>query len=207
MTVLTHDELHAIVASGFVRGVPMAHIGAASIDLTLGSMLWVETLPRGGPNVVDLMADDTPALEPVDLLKNGYYDLQPGQFCLASSVESFHLPDDLAGQVSLRSSLARSGLTHCMAGFVDPGFCGSVITLELVNVLRFRSLRLRPGLRIAQIAFFRGAHVPKHASYAIKGRYNWDGSATPSKGLNMPLGRAGSPVEPFRPATSTNAHV
>lgn len=86
MSVLTHDELHAIVASGFVRGVPMAHIGAASIDLTLGSMLWVETLPRGGPNVVDLMADDTPALEPVDLLKRGHFDLQKAQHYLAKCI-------------------------------------------------------------------------------------------------------------------------
>lgn len=181
--ILTYNELCAMVASGFVCGVPMAHIGAASIDLTLGSMLWVESPPRGGSTVVDLMADDTPALEPVDLLKHGYYDLQPGQFVLASSVETFHLPNDLAGQVSLRSSLARSGLTHNMAGFVDPGFCGSVITLELVNVLRCRALRLRPGLRIAQVAFFRGAMVPQHASYAVKGKYNWDVSAQPSKGV------------------------
>ena len=181
--ILTYDELCAMVASGFVRGVPMAHIGAASIDLTLGSMLWVESPPRGGSTIVDLMADDTPALEPVDLLKRGHYDLQPGQFCLASSVEMFHLPNDLAGQVSLRSSLARSGLTHNMAGFVDPGFCGSVITLELVNVLRFRALRLRPGLKIAQVAFFRGAMVPQHASYAVRGKYNWDVTAQPSKGL------------------------
>jgi deoxycytidine triphosphate deaminase len=207
MSILTHDELHAIVASGFVRGVPLAHIGAASIDLTLGSMLWVEALPSRGPNRVDLMADDTPDLEPVDMLKRGYYDLQPGQFCLAASCESFHLPDDLAGQVSLRSSLARSGLTHNMAGFVDPGFCGSVITLELVNVLRFRDLRLRPGLKIAQVAFFRGLPVPRHASYATKGRYNWDASAQPSKGLAMPMGGARSPVQPFSPDGSTNAHV
>lgn len=205
--ILTYDELCAMVASGFVRGVPMAHIGAASIDLTLGSMLWVESPPRGGSTIVDLMADDTPALEPVDLLKRGHYDLQPGQFCLASSVEMFHLPNDLAGQVSLRSSLARSGLTHNMAGFVDPGFCGSVITLELVNVLRFRALRLRPGLKIAQVAFFRGAMVPQHASYAVKGRYNWDGSAQPSKGLNMPLGGSRSPVEPFPTSGGASAHV
>ena len=88
-----------------------------------------------------------------------------------------------AGQVPLRSSLARPGLTHNMAGFVDPGFCGSVITLELVNVLRFRALRLRPGLKIAQVAFFRGQPVPKHARYAVRGKYNWDVAAQPSKGV------------------------
>lgn len=207
MGILTYEELCALVASGFVRGVPMAHIGAASIDLTLASMLWVESPPRGGPNVVDLMADDTPALEPVDLLKRGHYDLRPGEFCLASSVETFHLPNDLAGQVSLRSSLARSGLTHNMAGFVDPGFCGSVITLELVNVLRFRALRLRPGLKIAQVAFFRGAPVPKHASYASRGRYNFDLTAQPSKGLDMPLGGSQRPVEPFPASRGASAHV
>ncbi|MBP8282384.1 MAG: dCTP deaminase [Chromatiaceae bacterium] len=207
MGILTHDELHAMVASGFVRGVPLAHIGAASIDLTLGAMLWVESPPRGGSTIVDLMGDDTPSLEPVDLLKRGHYDLQPGQFCLASSVEMFHLPNDLAGQVSLRSSLARSGLTHNMAGFVDPGFCGSVITLELVNVLRYRALRLRPGLKIAQVAFFRGAPVPKHASYATRGRYNYDGSATPSKGLDMPLGARRTAVAPFPASGGASAHV
>lgn len=181
--ILTHEDLHAVVAAGYLRGVNPAHIGAASVDLTLGALLWVEASPRGGATVVDLMAGDTPTLEPVDMLKRGYYDLHPGQFCLAATVESFYLPNDLAGQVSLRSSLARSGLTHNMAGFVDPGFCNSVITLELVNVLRWRSLRLRPGLKIAQVALWRGAPVPDHASYAARGRYNDHLAAQPSKGL------------------------
>ena len=57
--------------------------------------------------------------------------LHPGEFVLASTLEMFTLPEDLAGRLEGKSSLGRLGLlTHSTAGFIDPGFTGC-ITLEL----------------------------------------------------------------------------
>jgi deoxycytidine triphosphate deaminase len=183
MTILTHLELNHLLDAGIIRGAHKAHVNGASIDLTLGSKILVESSPNGAGNIVDLMDKAVPAMREVDLLPQGYYDLAPLQFCLASTVEMFYLPDDLAAEFKLKSSLARAGLNHALAGFADPGWTGSVLTLELTNSLRWHSLRLRPGQKIGQMVFFRGAAVPDHASYRVTGAYNGDTSAQPSKGL------------------------
>lgn len=80
--------------------------------------------------------------------------LHPGEFVLASTLETITLPDDLAARVEGKSSLGRLGLlTHATAGFVDPGFSGHV-TLELSNVATL-PIMLWPGMKIGQLAFFR----------------------------------------------------
>lgn len=130
---------------------------------------------------MDLIAKEVPLLQPVTI--HGYYDLAPGQFCLGATQEVFNLPNDLVAEVKLRSSVARAGLNHSLAGWADPGFNGSVLTLELFNNLKYHWLRLRPGMKIAQVIFMRGEAVPDYASYSTRGRYNKDMSATPSKGV------------------------
>lgn len=182
MSLITHNGLLALVEAGAIRGVQKGHIGAASIDLTLGTRILVEAASTGSSTVIDLLDKATPPLREVDMLKTGYFDLPPGGFCLAETVERFFLPDDVAAEVKMRSSLARSGLDHALAGWADPGWHNAVLTLELTNALRWHSLRLRPGLKIAQMIFWRGERVPEHASYAARGRYNGDTGVQASKG-------------------------
>lgn len=80
--------------------------------------------------------------------------LHPGEFVLASTLETVTLPDDLAARVEGKSSLGRLGLlTHATAGFVDPGFSGHV-TLELSNVATL-PIMLWPGMKIGQFCFMR----------------------------------------------------
>lgn len=183
MSLITFRGLEALLDTGVVRGAKRAHINAASLDLTLGSALLVESAPSGSYSVVDLSEKEVPAMRTVDLVKTGYFDLAPGQFCLASTLESFFMPNDIAGEYKLKSSLARAGLNHALAGWADPGWHGSVLTLELSNSLRYHSLRLRPGMKIGQVVFWRGDEVPEHASYAVRGNYNGDVTVQPSKGL------------------------
>ncbi|HKD83588.1 MAG TPA: dCTP deaminase [Terriglobales bacterium] len=91
--------------------------------------------------------------ERVILSAGGHFYLHPGEFVLASTLEWFRLPDDLAGRIEGRSSWGRRGLlVHATAGFVDPGFAG-VLTFELSNAGRL-PIELRPGLRIGQVCFF-----------------------------------------------------
>jgi dCTP deaminase len=120
----------------------------------------------------------------VDLVEAGGYVMKPGEFVLASTREVFHLPDDVACEFKLKSSLARAGLQHALASFGDPGFNKSVLTLELSNSLRAHWLRLTPGQLIGQILFYRVEMVPTHASYALRGKYNGDLKTAASKGLS-----------------------
>jgi len=100
----------------------------------------------------------------------GSFYLHPGEFVLASTLEWFRLPDDLAGRIEGRSSWGRHGLlVHATAGFVDPGFAG-VLTLELSNAGRL-PLKLRPGLLIGQVCFFQmsgRALIPYSAKRSAK---------------------------------------
>jgi dCTP deaminase len=183
MSILTYTDLKELVQQGVIAHVRPDQINAASIDLTLGDNLWIEDTPAGWESVVDLRQKEVPRMIMVDLRQAGFYDLQPGQFVLASTREVFHLPNDIAAEYKLKSSQARAGLGHLLAGYADPGWHGSVLTLELVNHLKYHSLRLRPGMKCGQMVFFRGQPVPEHASYAVRGQYNHDTVATPSKGV------------------------
>jgi len=66
--------------------------------------------------------------------------------------ETLTLPNDLVARVEGRSSLGRLGIiVHSTAGFVDPGFSGT-ITLEISNLNRL-PVALYPGMRVCQLAF------------------------------------------------------
>ena len=135
-------------------------VNPASIDVLLGSNLLVES--------------QSGELEPVEIAsktKNDPFWLEPGAFCLAQTQETFNLPNDIAAKFALKSSRAREGYNHMLAGWCDPGWHGSVLTLELTNAKRFSSLPLYPGLKIGQMVFYRMSAKPR-ASYAETGHYN-----------------------------------
>ena len=80
--------------------------------------------------------------------------LHQGEFALGCTLEYFKLPSDLAGRLDGKSTWGRVGLQiHSTAGFVDPGFEGA-LTFELQNVGRV-PIPLYPGMRVAQICFFK----------------------------------------------------
>lgn len=91
--------------------------------------------------------------------------VQPGEFVLGVTQEKISLPDDLVARVEGRSSLGRLGIiVHSTAGFVDPGFSGT-ITLEISNLNRL-PVALYPGMRVCQIAFEQmssAAEMPYHS--------------------------------------------
>src|SRR5271157_1044444 len=102
------------------------------------------------------------------LAANESFYLHPGEFVLASTLEWFRLPRDLAGRIEGRSSWGRRGLlVHATAGFVDPGFAG-VLTFELSNAGRV-PIELRAGLRIGQVCFFQMS-TPSLIPYPLKHR-------------------------------------
>ncbi len=83
-------------------------------------------------------------------LSNGTRWIFPGEFLLASTLETVRIPPDLVAQVNGKSSLGRLGLSvHITAGFIDPGFQGQ-ITLELHNCSN-ASIRLERRMKICQL--------------------------------------------------------
>jgi dCTP deaminase len=187
MSLITYNGLVDLVKSGMIENVEPGQINGASIDIRLGDSLLFEDTQRTSP--VDLAGKQTPNMLPAPL---AYMDdsaigkawmLWPGQFALANTVEVFHLPDDVAFEYKLKSSLARAGLEHSLAGWADPGWNNATLTLELRNVLTHHPLILRPGMRIGQIVCWRGESVPENRSYRNVGRYNHQRAATESKGV------------------------
>jgi dCTP deaminase len=132
--------------------------------------------------MVDLSSKESPEMLPHSMSENGI-SLNPGQFILASTMEIFNLPDNIACEFKLKSSVARSGLNNMLATWCDPGWHGSKLTLELKNDCEHHALLLRPGMKIGQMIFYRVHPVPDEHSYAIKGRYNRTDTVTASKGV------------------------
>ena len=179
MSLVTYNGLARLVERGVVEGAEPGQINGASIDIRLGDNLLIEDSVRA--NYVDLHLRQGPRMARAELDHNGVWALRPGQFALANTMERFHLPDDVAFEYKLKSSLARGGLNHSLAGWADPGFHNATLTLELQNALQYHTLILRPGMFIGQLVFWHGEHVPEEKSYRRRGRYNNQTTATESK--------------------------
>jgi dCTP deaminase len=173
MTRLSDYQIrtHCIVAQ-LVTPFDPALVNPASIDVRLGDTILIESCEHDfvAYNMAELGNDEG----------NPYY-LRPGQFILAQTLETFNFPDNIAGQFVLKSSRAREGLNNLLAGYCDPGWHGSVLTLELQNVRQLRSVPIWPGMKIGQIVFDFMDQPPEH-SYAITGRYNNDQQVQESRG-------------------------
>lgn len=79
------------------------------------------------------------------------YLLPPKTFALASTVERVELQSHIRARIDGKSSVGRTGLCIQNAGYIDPGFCGT-ITLELMNYTD-HYIFLEIGQLIAQISF------------------------------------------------------
>ena len=171
MTVLADYQIRALCESGMVTPFDPALLNPASLDLRLGSNILIES--SEGPDLVPYcIASCTP---------ENPYRMVPGQFILAEAEPIFNLPNCIAAQFVLKSSRAREGLQHLLAGWCDPGWNGSRLTLELKNVRQLHWVGIWPGLKIGQMKFLKMDSTPL-ASYGKVGRYNGDATVTASRG-------------------------
>lgn len=146
-------------------------LNPASLDVRLGADLLVD-VPH------------SKVMEPLSIAATSEacpYLLYPGAFILAHTIEQFSIPEDICARFMLKSSRAREGLEHLLAGFADPGFHGSSMTLELTNARKYHPIPLWYGMRVGQMVFEMLSGKPRY-SYAKTGRYNNTPSVTPSKG-------------------------
>jgi len=171
MTILTHDELLQLDAID----APVEHINPASIEVTLGRRFYIERndpwIVRPGVSVVDFFKRDLP-LQLVELAEGESMLLKPGAFALAETQEWFDLPLNIVAEYVLKSSQARRAWGHLLAGYCDPGWHGSRLTMEFVNHSQFEPLLLTPGVKCGQMKFHAVTPVPEDKSYRVTGRYN-----------------------------------
>lgn len=171
MTTLCDWQIKKLcIEEGLVFPFDPELVNPASIDIRVGNLI---LLPDDQPGtwITSFIGDSS---------KNDPYMVKPFQFLLAESLETFYFPDDICGQFILKSSRGREGWQHCLAGFCDPGWHNSKLTMELYNVSRW-DLPIYPGLKIGQIEFRRMDERPSK-SYAETGRYNNDQEVKSSRG-------------------------
>lgn len=175
--MLSYLDLCRLVDTGVIAPVERSAINASSIDIHLGEWIVIEKENPNAKAIVDPHLRTNFPQRIVSLEEiGGHYDLAPGEFVLAQSVETFSLPLNISAEFRLKSSGARSGLNNLFACHCDAGWHGSALTLELHNVLRYTSIRLTAGMRIGQMLFHEHKMVPANRSYAVRGRYNNDTS-------------------------------
>lgn len=155
--ILSDRDIKAAIASGHVKvetdqAELFRHIHASSMDLRLGNIFKVYEHSKYA--LLDPKNPRTFAqnMRIITVPDNEPFIVQPGEFILGVTQEKITVPDDLVVRVEGRSSLGRLGIiVHSTAGFVDPGFSGT-ITLEISNLNRL-PVALYPGMRICQLAF------------------------------------------------------
>lgn len=200
--LLSDVDLQRALDRGHLKVQPLNldDIQPASIDLHLAEGLQVCTQGLGAPPPHALI-DPLNLPDQYTYPTTGPYVLQPGEFVLGSTVEyvslyaGYEWPgmlcDDngpaLAARFEGKSSLGRLGLlTHVTAGFIDPGFKGT-ITLELRNVAPFAIL-LTPGMPIGQlcVSLVSSPVERPYGSPQLHSRYQGQRGTTPSQGVDQP---------------------
>lgn len=147
--ILGHHVLLARIDELFPKGKPYK-IGAASVDVCVGN----EIMNEDGTKAFLTLHDE---VDP--------YLMAPGKFLLVAMQEHTFVPADMSCLFLLKSTQARKGMSHCFAGWIDPGWDG-VLTMELKNYNQDRPLELWPGMPIGQLIYM---HTSVPGTY--KGRY------------------------------------
>lgn len=207
MTILVDFEIreaierHHIVLDPFEPGL----IQPNSYDVRLSNRF---SWHKPGEGVIDPY-DSLSVLQELEQRVDESIVIQPGQFILGATLERICLPDDIVGQLTGKSSLARLGvMVHVTAGFIDAGFSHppAQITLEIVNV-GCRPVRLHAGMAIGQMVFTRT--LPCKVPYNKKpgAKYNGQPAAAHSRYyLNTAkgTGNAETVFEPTAPTLATS---
>lgn len=151
-SVLSDGTIRRLVAEGRILVEPWdpGLVQPASVDLRLGASFRVFHNHRAA--AIDLREPPARLTELVEVSDEEPFVIHPGEFVLGRTLEWVRLPDDVVARIEGKSSLGRLGLiVHATAGFVDPGFEGT-LTLEITNLTRVPII-LWPGKPIAQLSF------------------------------------------------------
>ena len=150
-----------MINRGEIIGANEELLSAASLDFRLGPTL----LSLPSDHVIDTKKVDDLPWESHTIDKDSGFILKPNTLYLSSTMEELRLPANVVARTDGKSTVGRLGLmVHITAGWIDPGFHGS-ITLEM---LTNNSIVVYPGMRIGQFTF---QTVSMEGREVYKGRY------------------------------------
>ena len=191
--VLSDRDIIRALDEGRIRIDPAPdlekQLGSVSVDFRLGTTFMVFEHSRFSyidPRHPQSIGD---AMRTIEVAEDEPFIMQPGDFALASTMESLDLPDDLLGRLEGRSSIARLGITvHSTAAVFEPGWVGTA-TMELSNLGRM-AVALYPGMRICAFSFER-VSSPVMVPYRAKKNNKYAGQVTPRASLLSEENRRG----------------
>jgi len=163
MAIWNDKRIYEWINSGGVENADQICINPASLDLR-----WSGRYRIAGLN-------DWNEQEDCDSLL-----LVHGAFYLLDTLEYVKMPDNCVGKLFLKSSAGRMGIEHLHAGYVDPGFEGT-LTLEIELRVRW-PITIERGARLVQLTIEEMVDRPA-IPYAKVGRYSGQRVPTRSKGL------------------------
>ena len=125
-----------------------------------------ESIPANPTAVIDMTDKES--------FQNEYFEqenyvLQPGEFIVASMLESITLSGDIMAIMKGKGSVARLGLQNSSHGGVVDGGWSGILSMQLCNN-NSHPIILRYGQKIGQLIFFRTTQPYKN--YKTTGRYS-----------------------------------
>ena len=177
--LLPDHSIRVAIAGGRIGIQPYdpGLVQPASIDVRLDNQFRV--FNQHAYTHIDPAVEQPDLTRAVEVAPGEAFTLHPGQFALASTLESVTLADDLAARFEGKSSLGRLGLlTHATAGFIDPGFEGH-ITLELACVAPMPIL-LWPGMKVGQLCFTELTSAAQHPYGSVEAGSRYQGQQGPT---------------------------
>jgi dCTP deaminase len=145
MSCLGSNRIHQLIDEQVIIGGIRDLISPASIDFRLSRHL----LRLQQNIVIDTKDISNLPWEEIQISEDGYI-MVPGCLYLGSTIERLCLPTNIVATAEGKSTIGRLGLTvHVTAGWIDPGFDGSV-TLEMVAT---NPIRIYENMRLGQFTF------------------------------------------------------
>jgi dCTP deaminase len=180
--VLSDRSIKEQLLAGRIRIEPLDpdDIQPSSVDVHLAQRFQVFRNSRYP--YIDPALEQQGLMEMVEASAEEPFVLHPGEFVLGATIERLVLPEDIVARLEGKSSLGRLGLLiHSTAGYVDPGWDGT-LTLELSNVANL-PIVLTPGMPVGQVSFMQMT-TPVDRPYGTPGlgsRYQGQVNPTPSR--------------------------
>ena len=180
--VLSDKDIKKNIKLGKIKIDPMPdfvfQLGPCSVDMHLANSFKVFDHskypyidPKNGKPSADFMKE-------IVVPDGEAFIMRPGEFALASTVETLTLSADLLARLEGRSSLGRMGIVvHSTAARFDPGFDGQPV-MELGNI-GVMPVALYPGMRVCSFTF-EELSSPAEITYAKKKDAKYSGQKGPT---------------------------
>lgn len=161
MVLTKKDILKEIKKEGLVFA-PMIdgfQLQPHAVDLRLGNEFFIPRSwkitdkGREAINIDPFIKQDPESFDTITLKYGQYFELLPGEFVIAKTMEEISLnANDLMAVLFPRSSINRRGLAVDLSGIIDTGYTGKLM-IPIMNNTSKQVIRVYPGERICQVVF------------------------------------------------------